>query len=190
MKKMYVAVVIVLSLIICILIAIIIGLSVSKSKISDNLKNTEQMANDELNETISATNVEEQVRPTANIFMRQYYKSCGHTITEKYGVPEEIVNMNKAEVKRYYYDWNLEKFSDKELVITKDNPGLCEEHFVVKDVEGVVIVYNYDNEKNEKLYLTTQISTKYLPKEDMAKLQQGINIIGKDNLYELLQDYE
>lgn len=190
MKKIYVTIVIVLSLIICMLVAIIIGLSVSKNKMSENLKYVDQIANNELNETISATNVEEQVRPTANIFMKQYFKSCGHTITEKYGVPEEIVNMNKAEVKKYYYDWNLEKFSDKELVITRDNPGLCEEHFVVRDVDGLVVVYNYDSEKNEKLYLTTQISTKYLPKEDMAKLQQGINIIGKNNLYELLQDYE
>lgn len=190
MRKMYVTIVIVLSLIICMLVAIIIGLSVSRNKISDGYKYANQVENNELNETISATNVEEQVKPTANIFMKQYYKSCGHTITEKYGVPEEIVNMNKEEVKKYYYDWNLEKFSDKELVITRDNPGLCEEHFVIRDVEGSVIVYNYDNEKNEKIYLTTQISTKYLPKEDIAKLQQGINIIGKDNLYELLQDYE
>ena len=67
---------------------------------------------------------------------------------------------------------------------------LCGEHFSVKDVNGIVVVYN-KNENNEEVeYLVTEIYTKYLPVEDEEKLKNGIDIIGKNNLVMLLQDYE
>ena len=98
--------------------------------------------------------------------------------------------MNEKQVQKYYYGWNIDRFSSSELILSKVNPGICDEHYVVKDVDGLVNVYNLDDDGAESLVYSTEIETKYLPQEDREKLKNGINIVGKDNLSILLEDYE
>lgn len=140
--------------------------------------------------SVQTVSSEERISPTAQVVMNQYYKKCGHTTKNKYSVPEEIINMNEKQVQKYYYGWKIDKFSSSELILSKVNPGICDEHYVVKDVDGLVNVYNLDDDGAESLVYSTEIETKYLPQEDREKLKNGINIVGKDNLSILLEDYE
>lgn len=133
---------------------------------------------------------EEKVLPTARIKMTQLYKKCGHTTLNEYSVPEEIVNMTEEQVKKYYFGWNLDSFSSDVIEISKSNIGICDEHYVVRDVDGFVSVFCFDDSNNEELVYGTEVATKYLPKEDREKLINGIKIVGKDNLSMLMQDYE
>ena len=49
----------------------------------------------------------------------------------------------------------------------------------------------YINEKGEEiLYRVTDISTKYLGEEDVKELQEGINVVGIQELNQLLEDFE
>lgn len=140
--------------------------------------------------SVQTVSSEERISPTAQVVMNQSYKKCGHTTKNKYSVPEEIINMNEKQVQKYYYGWKIDKFSSSELILSKVNPGICDEHYVVKDVDGLVNVYNLDDDGAESLVYSTEIETKYLPQEDREKLKNGINIVGKDNLSILLEDYE
>jgi len=67
---------------------------------------------------------------------------------------------------------------------------MCNEHYIVKSVDGMINVYNKNESNEENLVYETKIFTKYLPKEDQTKLKEGINIIGKENLSSLIEDYE
>ena len=42
----------------------------------------------------------------------------------------------------------------------------------------------------EELYETTSVYIEYLPEKDQQELQNKIEIIGKENLYALLENYE
>lgn len=137
-----------------------------------------------------SSNDEEHVLPTAKVQIKQYYKKCGHTTINEFSVPEDIVNMNKIQLQKYYFGWNINNFSSNKIVISKECSGICDEHYIVRDEDGLVNVYNIDDENNEELVYATEINTKYLPKEDWEKLQKGINIVGKENLSILLEDYE
>ena len=69
------------------------------------------------NDVISTTSNEEVVvLPNAKIILKQFYKGCGHTVEEELSVPEEVVNMNEAEVKKYYFGWDIKKFSGTEIM--------------------------------------------------------------------------
>ena len=143
------------------------------------------------NDVISTTSNEEVVvLPNAKIILKQFYKGCGHTVEEELSVPEEVVNMNEAEVKKYYFGWDIKKFSGTEIIIYRENVDICGEHYLVKDVDGVINVYRKNDRNEEILVTSTDIITKYLPAEDCEKLINGINIIGKENLSTLLEDYE
>ena len=59
------------------------------------------------------------------------------------------------------------------------------------NAENDYINVYYINEKNEKiLYKKTEISTEYLSKEDVEKLEEGIDIYGIEELNKLLEDFE
>ena len=139
--------------------------------------------------TVSSSD-ENRILPTAKLQMKQYYKKCGHTTVKELSVPEDIVNMDKTQLQKYYFGWNIDYFSNKSIVISRSYAGICDEHYVVKDVDGLVNVYSFDDDNKEQLVYSTDINTKYLPKEDFGKLQDGIKIVGKENLSLLLEDYE
>lgn len=148
----------------------------------------DSMNSDEALSTVAQDEV--VVLPTARIKIKQSYKNCGHTVEEEFSVPEDIVNMTQKEVEKFYFGWKIESFSSKEITIFKTNSGICEEHYIVKDIDGKVTVFRKDDNGNEILVLATEANTKYLPTEDRNKLEVGISIVGKDNLSTLLEDYE
>lgn len=185
-----------ISIILSVIFSIITGFGMYKYSQKKTISNSiiiKQLGNGGENvdkELIEASSQEELVSPTARIKMRQYYKKCGHTTENEFSVPEEIINMNQKQVEKYYFGWNIDSFSSSDLTISKENGGVCDEHYIVKDVDGLVNVYCIDESDRESLVYSTQIETKYLPKEDSEKLKQGISIVGKENLSSLLEDYE
>ena len=189
--------IIIASIVVSVIIAGSIGYFLFQKYERESIKE-EHIINDEYskeiiddNGIISTTSNEDVVLlPNAKIIIKQFYKKCGHTVEEELSVPEEIVNMNESEAKKYYFGWEIEKFSATEIVIYKENIDICEEHYIVRDVDGIVNVYRKNDENEEILVTSTDIITKYLPIEDCDKLRNGINIIGKENLSILLEDYE
>lgn len=68
--------------------------------------------------------------------------------------------------------------------------GFCDEHYIVKEDNGFINIYTVDKEGIQKLKEKTEISTMYLPEQDLENLKVGISIVGKMNLYSFLEDYE
>lgn len=138
--------------------------------------------------TLSTNN--EKVNPKSLLIMKQFYNKCGHTIEEEYTVPIDIVNMTEEEVENYYNDWDLEDFSKDKIIIYKKYDGICDEHYILKDVNGVITVYRKNNNDEEIFIFSTEIVTKYLPKDDIDRLKKGIEILGKKDLSIFLEDFE
>lgn len=160
---------------------------VPKNSSESNYSNI-KIENKEILETSNKDN--KTISPSAKLKIIQYYKKCGHIVEEEYNVPEDIVNMNEDEVKRYYNDCKVNKFSEDNIEIYKENDEICREHYIAKDNNGYITIYN-ENENGEKnIFRETDILTKYLPEEDREKLDNGIKIIGNQNLVSFLEDFE
>ena len=105
-------------------------------------------------------------------------------------VPEEFVNKTEKELQEKYSDWKIEKFSDTEITLTKEEEGNCGEHFIVREKEGLVIIYEVLEDGTEKEYERTDISTEYLTETDKINMEKGIEVNGKQNLNQLIEDFE
>ena len=79
-----------------------------------------------------------KVSPNASIILKKHYKNCGHTTKDYAAVPEELVNKTEEEVKNIYSDWRLQGFSPNEIVLYKEVDGICNEHYLVKEIDGVI----------------------------------------------------
>lgn len=146
--------------------------------------------NENDNQVIDTSSVNATVSPNAEVTMTELFKKCGHTVVTKEIVPREIVNLDIEKVKEYYKDWNVDEFNSNEIKISRTNKGICNEHYVLRESDGFISI-NVKNDIGEYIFKgRTDISVQYLPEEDLRKFEQGIEVIGRDNLNKFLEDFE
>ena len=146
--------------------------------------------NDVENETISTETTEEKISPNAELTEVVLYKKCGHEIEKISKVQTDIVNLDEKEFEEKYKEYQIEEFSDKQVSIYNEVDKMCPEHYKIGVAEGVVNIYRRNENGEEELYEMTNISLEYLPEEEQAKLDSGIEIIGEEELNSVLENLE
>ena len=139
---------------------------------------------------MQTASIDEKVLPTTKLFLEKKYQDCKHTIKTEVELPVEMVNLTKEEIEDTYPDWTVKEFSKDEIVLYKLLPGLCNEHFVISDDNGVVVVYRLDEDYNKSLYEKTDIYTEYLPDQDINRLKEGIYVYTISDLNSELENFE
>lgn len=205
MKKAWIAILI-LSII---LIAIVFGIFIYGSnngrtaksnnnetqlnKVSDKVTDecTEEWEELENSNTdIEANSSEEKTSPNCSMTLKRYYTKCGHTINEYIEIPENLVNKTQEEIQEQYQNWTIEKFSSTEIILSREFNSSCGEHYLVKENEGKIAIYIIDEDMKETLYEQTEISTEYLTENDKIEIENGIRVNGKEELNQLIEDFE
>ena len=147
----------------------------------------EQMANQNTRE-VSST--EEKVAANAILILKKYYTKCDHTINEYVELPKELVNLTKEQVQEKYSDWEVIGFEKGKITLYKEFDDVCGEHFKLKIEDGKVVVYTVNNDGTETLYEKTNISSEYLTETDLLNMQDGLEIYGKEELNQVIEDFE
>ena len=160
---------------------------VSDEKIEDDCTDEYQEIQEEM---LQANSTEEKISPNCFITMKKTYNKCGHTTSEYIASPKELVNKTKEDLKEKYAGWTIDKFSDTQIVISKKEEGECGEHYIVKDKEGKVVIYKLLEDGTEKEYEVTDISTEYITDTDKINMKNGIKVNGKQELNQLIEDFE
>ena len=161
---------------------------IGKEEILDDCTDEyEELENSNMLETNSS---EEKISPNSSITYKTYYKGCGHTKEEYNNMPQELINCTKSEIEEKYTEWQVEKFASNEVVLYREVDGECGEHYLVKEKEGKLVVYKILENGEEQEYETTQISTDYLTDTDKIEIQNGIRVNGKQELNQLIEDFE
>lgn len=160
---------------------------VSDEKIEDDCTDEYQEIQEEM---LQANSTEEKISPNCFITMKKTYNKCGHTTSEYIAIPKELVNKTKEDLKEKYAGWTIDKFSDTQIVISKKEEGECGEHYIVKDKDGKVVIYKLLEDGTENEYEVTDISTEYITDTDKINMKNGIKVNGKQELNQLIEDFE
>lgn len=188
--------------IIIIVVAIFIGCYLfqkeNNRKEQDNFKmsNTIVEPQDEIennmlvNEISVSTQEKEKISPNSVLILKKQYEECSHTIREYVKMPEEYVNLTKEELKDKQEGWQIESFSPNEVILLKQVAGVCNQHYMLRLKDGVIAVYQIQDDNTEILKEETGISTEYLTEIDKVRLEEGIRIYGEEELNSTLEDYE
>lgn len=186
---------------ISILIGFLLGKVMRKNDIKDNTnvniginnvinKNEFEVNNIQNKKIIETSFEEEKIIVDTKLILRKYYLDCNHIISKEVELPQELVNLSKDEIREKYPEWEIEKFSTKELILYKKVYGLCGEHFIIESGEDFIEVYSLDEEYDKDLYEVTNISIEYLTDEDIEKLEEGIYVYGLEELNSTLESFE
>ena len=139
---------------------------------------------------MQTASLEEKVLPTTKLYLEKKFEDCKHTVNSEVELPAEMINLNQEEIAQKYPDWTIKNFSEDEIVLYKLADGLCNEHFLIKDENGIVVVYRLDEDYDKILYEKTDIYTEYLPDEDINRLKEGIYVYTISDLNSELENLE
>ena len=139
---------------------------------------------------ISANSKEKKTSPNCEIILKLYYTKCGHIVENKKTIEKEEVNLTEEELKQKFQDWEVQKFTESEIVLYKEIDDFCNEHYVLREKNGNIAVFSIDQNNNEELVKVTDISIEYLEEADLEKLKSGIYINSKKELNKTLEDFE
>ena len=182
---------------ICVLFLLGIGIAFAIFQYNNETKGTEleettELANSKSNEinTIETSTRDTKISPNAKIIKKEYYKKCDHLKKETEEVPRELINKEEEDVEKEYSDWKIEGYSPSEIVIYKEYDGICGDHYIVREHNGVLGIYKLNDNGEEVFERDTEIQTQYLPEIDIQKLREGITALGEAGLNSVLEDFE
>lgn len=190
---------VIIFLVVIIIVAIFVGTSIYKAQNNDNSINQQEettkvenkIENSVKNDiSVDINSEEEKISPNATLILKKTYKECGHSIKDYVEIPEELVNLTKEELEKQYKDWTIEKFTPLDIILTKEIEGTCNEHYILKEKDGVIAIYEEAKDGNEILKEITGISTEYLTENDKMEMEKGIKVYGKEELNSMIEDYE
>lgn len=140
--------------------------------------------------TTVVSSAEEKVSANAELILKKYYTKCDHTINEYVELPQELVNLTKEQVQEKYKDWQVIGFEKGKVTLYKEFDDVCGEHFKLKIENGKIVVYTVNNDGTETLYEKTNISSEYLTETGLLNMQDGLEIYGKEELNQVIEDFE
>lgn len=181
----------------CVLFLLGIGIVFAIIQSNNETKGTEmkeetELASNEINttNTIETLARETKISPNAKIIKKEYYKKCDHLKRDIEDVQKQLINKSEEDVERLYSDWKIEGYSPNEIVIYKEYDGICGDHYIVKEHNGVIGIYRLDSVGNEIFVEDTELQIQYLPEIDIVKLKEGITALGQAELNSVLEDFE
>ncbi|MCI8636298.1 MAG: hypothetical protein HFJ36_00200 [Clostridia bacterium] len=151
---------------------------------------TEEYEGMEHETIIKANTQEEKTSPNCSVTTKIHYKKCGHTTSIYDNLPQEFVNLTKEEIQNNYQDYDIESFNSNKIELYQEKAGECGEHYMVKDKDGEVAIYKILEDGSQEELEITSITTEYLTETDKINIKNGIQINGKQELNQLIEDYE
>ena len=72
----------------------------------------------------------------------------------------------------------------------KEYSGECGEHYMLREKNGKIAIYKINEKQEEEIYENTEISVEYLAEADKVNIKNGIRVNGKEELNQLIEDFE
>ena len=119
------------------------------------------------------------------------YTPCGHELTRRQPLPEELVGKGRAEAEAAYDLWQITSFSATELAMEHTVEIYCPEHQVLMpDASGVLCIF--ENRYGDALALVRSLDTPLssLPESLQEELRQGKGFDSVEELERWLENAE
>ncbi len=163
---------------------------ISQKVTDDCVEEWENINEEDITQIIETNSEKEKISPNCLVTLKKYYEGCNHTINEYIDIPKNLVNKTEEDLKNQYAGWRIEKFSSLNIILFREYSDECGQHFVIRNNEGKISIYRVNENNEEELYENTEISIDYLTDTDKSEIEKGIRVNGKEQLNQIIEDYE
>ena len=85
--------------------------------------------------------------------------------------------------------WQVVFFSSEQVILRCSIEGMSDEVYVLGEDEGFLAVFYEDGKKQLRLKERTELPLSALPDGEARQLQEGMRVIGEENLAKVLADF-
>ena len=152
-------------------------------------------------------NSDKKISSKTVLVCKTYDSETNNIITNEIAVPSSLINLTLAEAEEYiksnYRNWVIKEVNEDYIEIYETNStdigtSIGEEdsnnnespYFLLKEQDGIVYIFEYDENNVEQSKKQTNIKFNLMAENDQKLFQKGIKKYSEDELYELLQDFE
>lgn len=143
----------------------------------------------EIENTITVSIDKVKLSPNAEMVIKKNFTLCGHTTVNRMQVPKDLINYTEEDIAQKYTGWKIEKFTQEEIVLSKDIEANCEEHYVLKIEDNKLKLYNQLTKDKSTYIDEINVQLELLPSLEIAKLVQGVEIYGDEELNNVVDSY-
>ena len=97
--------------------------------------------------------------------------------------PEFLQGLDLEQLKSIYTGWQVVFFSSEQVILRCSIEGMSDED------EGFLAVFYEDGKKQLRLKERTELPLSALPDGEARQLQEGMRVIGEENLAKVLADF-
>ncbi len=164
--------------------------SINVSAPSDKKLNENNDKNSNKNSSEEQTEVDEnKIQSTTKMIYEYFYPQDNITEKTEETAPYFLVNMDKEKLTEIFIEWEIVSFSSKEVVMRKTIEGESVQHYIVGIKDGYVAVFYKTPINGSDLKEITNTPIKSLTEEEQNMLEDGIHVVGEEQLLKVLEDY-
>ena len=121
-----------------------------------------------------------------NIYQKQEYTSK-NTETQ---VQSEVAKVSQDEEIYDECTEEWENINNTQETVQVNSNYKEQDKYVLREKDGKIVAYKINQEGEEVEYLSTDIAVDYLAEDDKQNLKKGITASNKEELNQLLEDFE
>ncbi len=139
----------------------------------------------------AGTQVSTLVEAGCELVQQMTYSRCGHTITRRIPLPQELAGKTLRDVEAAYEGWQVTEFLPKRITMSRLFPLYCAQHVVLMpDESGMLAVYQ--NKYGDAMVFVQSLETSLasLPESLQEEIRQGKGFDSMGGLEEWLENME
>jgi len=169
-----------------------LGIYIGQHRLEENLKNNNE---DQGFETMQATKQDDReivgkgfsvadiINENTLLIFETNYTACNDKRVEERKANEDEIGLNRQELESNFPEWDVYEFSSSKVILTKELDDYCPNHFILKDKDGMIVIYMPSKGENESRSIqNTQIPINKLPPDFQDEIRKGLVI---DSLQEI-----
>jgi hypothetical protein len=134
--------------------------------------------------------IEVITKDTQLVFEKRYI-SCGHKRVEERQARDNEIGLSLQSIALRFPEWSIAVYTTERIVFTKEVNDFCPGHFVLKDRDGVVVIYMPSEAGDEyKSVEETQISTDALPPDVQSEIRKGLILDTLEDVEHFMENLE
>lgn len=139
--------------------------------------------------SIPATNNKNKLNKDGVIIYQYYYTKDQITKEQEEPVPDYLVGLSREDLQEIYGGWQIVSFSAEKAILRCTVEGRSDEVYLLSAHNGYLAVYMENFSKKMKLKEITNVPVRILPEDERMQLEEGIYILGEENLVKILSDF-
>ncbi len=133
------------------------------------------------------------IKDNTTIIFNKYFSKADKSIENIVRAQEDLIGLNEEEIKAYYKDYNIDKFTEEEVILSINIDSYPVGYYKISTItqggEEYIAAYSFDENGKEILYKETYEPLYLLFEEDIQNIKEGIIVMGEENLHITLQNY-